>query len=125
MTATAVEAPTLAVRGAQQDASPASARSTTSRSTCCPASVHALVGENGAGKSTLIKVMTGVYPLDSGEVLLPGRGGRASPRPRAAQQAGIATIYQEVHLAPQLLGGPQLLPRPRAHAVSARSTCAG
>jgi galactofuranose transport system ATP-binding protein len=64
-------------------------------------SVHALVGENGAGKSTLIKLITGVYPLDSGQVRL--RGEEVSfPSPRAAQQAGIATIYQEVHLAPQL-----------------------
>jgi monosaccharide-transporting ATPase len=64
-------------------------------------SVHALVGENGAGKSTLIKLITGVYSLDSGQVRL--RGEEVSfPSPRAAQQAGIATIYQEVHLAPQL-----------------------
>jgi monosaccharide-transporting ATPase len=64
-------------------------------------SVHALVGENGAGKSTLIKVITGVHPLDTGQVRL--RGEEVSfASPRAAQQAGIATIYQEVHLAPQL-----------------------
>ena len=64
-------------------------------------SVHALVGENGAGKSTLIKLITGVHPLDSGQVRL--RGEEVSfASPRAAQQAGIATIYQEVHLAPQL-----------------------
>jgi galactofuranose transport system ATP-binding protein len=66
-----------------------------------PGSVHALVGENGAGKSTLIKVMTGVYQLDSGRLRY--RGEEVSfASPRAAQQAGIATIYQEVHLAPQL-----------------------
>jgi galactofuranose transport system ATP-binding protein len=64
-------------------------------------SVHALVGENGAGKSTLIKVMTGVYSLDSGQVRFRGEEITFSS-PRAAQQAGIATIYQEVHLAPQL-----------------------
>jgi galactofuranose transport system ATP-binding protein len=64
-------------------------------------SVHALVGENGAGKSTLIKLITGVYSLDSGTVRL--RGEEVSfASPRSAQQAGIATIYQEVHLAPQL-----------------------
>ena len=66
-----------------------------------PGRAHALVGENGAGKSTLIKVMTGVYHLDGGQVLFRGEAiDFASPR--AAQQAGIATIYQEVHLAPQL-----------------------
>jgi len=64
-------------------------------------SVHALVGENGAGKSTLIKLITGVHPLDSGQVRLRGEA-VSFASPRAAQQAGIATIYQEVHLAPQL-----------------------
>ncbi|WP_030441535.1 sugar ABC transporter ATP-binding protein [Actinoplanes subtropicus] len=64
-------------------------------------SVHALVGENGAGKSTLIKLITGVYQLDSGTVQLRGEN-VAFDSPRSAQRAGIATIYQEVHLAPQL-----------------------
>jgi ribose transport system ATP-binding protein len=66
-----------------------------------PGSVHALVGENGAGKSTLIKLITGVYQADAGAVLHHGVE-TSFPSPRAAQQAGIATIYQEVHLAPQL-----------------------
>jgi galactofuranose transport system ATP-binding protein len=61
--------------------------------------VHALVGENGAGKSTLIKVLTGVYQPDAGELRY--RGEPASfGSPMAAQQAGIATVYQEVNLVP-------------------------
>ncbi|MFJ9111356.1 sugar ABC transporter ATP-binding protein [Streptomyces sp. NPDC102283] len=61
--------------------------------------VHALVGENGAGKSTLIKVLTGVYRSDEGEVRVSGEPVRLS-RPFEAQQAGISTIYQEVNLVP-------------------------
>lgn len=59
--------------------------------------VHALMGQNGAGKSTLIKVLTGVYPADSGELLLQGRTVR--PQSTAdAQALGISTVYQEVNL---------------------------
>ncbi len=61
--------------------------------------VHALVGENGAGKSTLIKVLTGVYQSDEGEVRVSGEPVRFA-RPFEAQQAGISTIYQEVNLVP-------------------------
>ncbi|TKK81161.1 sugar ABC transporter ATP-binding protein [Herbidospora galbida] len=63
--------------------------------------VHALVGENGAGKSTLIKVLTGVYRADAGQVRY--RGEPVSfASPLDAQRAGIATIYQEVNLVPQM-----------------------
>ncbi|WP_043476654.1 sugar ABC transporter ATP-binding protein [Kitasatospora sp. MBT66] len=66
-----------------------------------PGEVHALMGENGAGKSTLIKVLTGVYPADGGEVVLAGQRVRFAG-PLQAQQAGISTVYQEVNLCPNL-----------------------
>jgi ribose transport system ATP-binding protein len=61
--------------------------------------VHALVGENGAGKSTLIKLLTGAYTPDGGSLLHNGREVSYSS-PRAAQDDGISTIYQEVNLVP-------------------------
>lgn len=64
-----------------------------------PGEVHALVGENGAGKSTLIKLLTGVYRPDAGELRHRGRP-VSFTRPAQAQQAGISTIYQEVNLVP-------------------------
>lgn len=63
--------------------------------------IHALVGENGAGKSTLTKVLTGVYGSDSGSIELYGRP-VAFRSPLEARRAGIATIYQEFTLVPQL-----------------------
>ena len=63
--------------------------------------IHALLGENGAGKSTLIKVVTGVFPRDAGVVRLGGVD--IAPRSaKAALDAGIATVYQEVNLLPNL-----------------------
>ena len=59
--------------------------------------VHALVGQNGAGKSTLIKVLTGFYRRDAGEVTFGGQPFEAAS-PGDAQARGIATIYQEVNL---------------------------
>ncbi len=66
-----------------------------------PGEVHALIGENGAGKSTLIKIVSGVYQPDSGEIMLDG--GRVEfGNPRESHSAGIATIYQELGLYPEL-----------------------
>ena len=65
--------------------------------------IHALMGENGAGKSTLIKVLTGVYPKDGGEVRIRGLDGAAAIRsPQDAQNMGISTVYQEITLCPNL-----------------------
>ncbi len=63
--------------------------------------IHALMGENGAGKSTLIKVLTGVYPMDEGEIRLEGNT-VSIHSPQDAQNCGISTVYQEITLCPNL-----------------------
>jgi rhamnose transport system ATP-binding protein len=63
--------------------------------------VHALLGENGAGKSTLIKIISGVYEPDRGSILIGGRETRFAS-PEDAKRAGVATIYQELLLFPEL-----------------------
>ncbi len=61
------------------------------------------MGENGAGKSTLIKVLTGVYEKDEGEIFLDGLDKPAVIRsPQDAQNLGISTVYQEITLCPNL-----------------------
>lgn len=63
--------------------------------------VMALMGENGAGKSTLIKIITGLYSKDSGEVLLEGK--KINPKTvLESQQLGIRSVYQELNLSPFL-----------------------
>lgn len=66
-----------------------------------PGEIHALVGENGAGKSTLIKIMTGIYRPDSGEILLDGKPVQIN-NSQEAQALGIAAIYQEPMIFPDL-----------------------
>jgi rhamnose transport system ATP-binding protein len=63
--------------------------------------VHALLGENGAGKSTLIKIISGVYKPDAGTIHFDGQP-IVFNNPREAQAHGIATIYQELSLYPEL-----------------------
>lgn len=66
-----------------------------------PGSVHALIGENGAGKSTLMKILSGAILPDQGQMQVDGKAYR--PRtPSQAREAGVAMIYQELTLAPDL-----------------------
>jgi ribose transport system ATP-binding protein len=63
----------------------------------CEGEIHALVGENGAGKSTLMKVLTGICPKDSGEILYSGK--HFNPKgPKEALDAGIGIIHQELQM---------------------------
>jgi ABC-type sugar transport system ATPase subunit len=70
--------------------------------------IHALVGANGAGKSTLMKVLAGIYPDYEGNVVLNGCEVKLS-NPRQALELGIALIYQEFHLVPQLTVAENIL----------------
>src|SRR5713226_2721878 len=63
--------------------------------------VHALIGENGAGKSTLIKIITGAVEADGGEIQVKGKR-ITHNSPRASKQLGIAAIYQQPALFPEL-----------------------
>lgn len=66
-----------------------------------PGEIHTLVGENGTGKSTLVKVITGVHQPDTGQIFFRGHPVAISS-PLAAQRLGIADIYQEATLFPNL-----------------------
>jgi ABC-type sugar transport system ATPase subunit len=97
---------------------------------CRPGSIHALVGGNGAGKSTLVSIVTGVQQADSGRLVLNGEP--FAPRsPRDALAAGIAAVYQELTILPNLsiidniflgqeLGGAARLLDRRTEALHAR-----
>jgi inositol transport system ATP-binding protein len=63
--------------------------------------IHGLLGENGAGKSTLLKILAGAETPDAGRIMVDGQIHRPS-RPQDAQAQGIATIYQELNLLPNL-----------------------
>src|SRR5882724_6120463 len=83
-----------------------------------PNEVHALVGDNGAGKSTLIKIISGVFQADAGEIAIDGRPVTIA-NPREARELGIETVYQDLALADHLdasgnlfLGREQLRPPP-------------
>ena len=76
--------------------------------------IHALMGENGAGKSTLIKIITGVYQKDAGQIYLEGKPVNLRS-PQDAQNMGIGTVFQEIALCPNLtvaenmyIGGPDV-----------------
>jgi L-arabinose transport system ATP-binding protein len=66
-----------------------------------PGSIHALMGENGAGKSTLLKILSGAYQPDAGKLVLEEQSLRFSG-PSDAIGSGIAVIYQELNLLPEL-----------------------
>ena len=79
-----------------------------------PGEVMGIVGHNGAGKSTLIKILSGAYTADAGEILVNGQ--RATIRsPRDAKSFGIETIYQALALADNLPAPRQYLSGPRTH----------
>ncbi len=69
--------------------------------TIYPGEVHALMGENGAGKSTLMKILAGAYIADAGEIRIDGQPVKMTD-PGQARDLGIAIIYQELNLAPNL-----------------------
>ena len=59
--------------------------------------VHALMGENGAGKSTLMKILTGIYSKDAGQIFYEGKEVEYK-NPREAQEAGIIIVHQELNM---------------------------
>ena len=89
-----------------------------------PGEVHGLVGENGAGKSTLIKILSGAFPADAGEITL--HGAPLQPRsPADAAKSGIGTVFQELSLIPHLSVAQNLFygnePRVRLGRINTRA----
>ena len=76
--------------------------------TLYPGEVHALMGENGAGKSTMIKALTGVYKINAGSIMVDGKPQQFNGT-LDAQNAGIATVYQEVNLCTNLSVGENVM----------------
>lgn len=72
-----------------------------------PGEVHTLMGENGAGKSTLIKILTGVYEKDGGNIVFNGKEVRFH-NTLDAQKTGISTVYQELNMIPYLSVGENI-----------------
>ena len=72
-----------------------------------PGEICALIGDNGAGKSTLVKILSGADRPDEGHILLEGRD-VVLDSPTTAQQLGIATVYQDLALAPELAASDNL-----------------
>ena len=68
---------------------------------CYAGQVHALMGENGAGKSTLLKVLSGNYAPTTGTLAIKGQDVSFNDT-TAALNAGVAIIYQELHLGPEM-----------------------
>jgi ABC-type sugar transport system ATPase subunit len=66
-----------------------------------PGEIHSFVGVNGAGKSTLMKIMLGVYPCDSGQILINGAETHFR-NPEEAITNGVAMVYQELNLFPKM-----------------------
>src|SRR5687767_3292538 len=66
-----------------------------------PGEIHALVGQNGAGKSTLVNILSGMLSADAGAILIGGRPVAIGSTQQAVER-GIATVYQELSLLPNL-----------------------
>lgn len=74
-----------------------------------PGEIHAVMGENGAGKSTLMKILSGVYTADAGEIYLDGH--LVSPsNPREALMLGIGIVHQELSVIPTMTVAENIFP---------------